>query len=150
MADFIIQSPEFQVFEVDHKLLARVNNGEFGDQTGLAVISKIVDYKEGLLTILTKMQYIALQGGKMLEVVESYSSSHFMFVNLTVLKRGITDSAMKALQKCFNLAEAQSYSVFIHLSSKNGLPLSGMEITPTEKYIYDFRGFLADNQYPLN
>ena len=148
--NFYIINAENISYQLDESLRLRLDQNEFGRQHGLSVVSTLRDYKEGVLTIVTEMKYVALTPVAVLDVAQARFLSSFEFINPVILNAGVNANALGILTECVHLAQAHAYSVFSVISNEKGLPHSGMELTPLENFQPGLKAFLQEHHFPLN
>ncbi|WP_138481629.1 hypothetical protein [Dyadobacter bucti] len=151
----MIDYPQFSIvnadnlsFDIDHSVLDRVKRKEFGRYVGISVLSRFEGFDKGLLPIVTNIKLVGLIGENQFEAVDSFYVSIFQFSDQRSILLGVNEDSVRILQKCHQLAQAHAYSIFSLLCKENGVPQSGMELTPEENSVEGIEEFLEQIALP--
>ena len=129
--DFYISIALSDQFKVDQNVFNRYQQGEFGGDIGITLDSKIADYSDSQLAIVTEMACIG-QSDKVENIAQCRFLTKFHFENTAVLTSGVNTKAIHCIQECINLAQAHAYGLFCYHSRKNNVPIVATQIQPFE------------------
>jgi len=151
----MLEYPQFTIinadnlsFELHQDILDRIKRREFGQQSGLSVLSQFESFENGFLAITTNIKYVGILRDSVHEAVNSFYLSIFQFNDQLSILSGVSDEGVSILKKCHQLAQAHAYSIFSLLSTEHEVPQLGMELTPEENYIEHIKEFLLQIALP--
>lgn len=143
--DFNILTCSLTGHQVDEQIAKRVIAGEFGKQKGISVLSTLHATGPQVLSISTQINLIAFdKNQQMLTALCSAYVSHFQMLAKETLTSGVNQDSIRIIQKCYDLAESQSYAMALLLFKEHQLPLSGMDLTPKKNYLDKIHNYLTE------
>ncbi|MBE8970161.1 hypothetical protein IQ277_29305 [Nostocales cyanobacterium LEGE 12452] len=120
-------------FEVNDRILQRLQRKEFGRMSGINVMSWIESFEKRHLYLSTQIKYIGIENDVQHAGLTSYYLTICEFFNADFFKSEPDDIKLSVLEKCFHIAEAHAYAMMADQATEHGLKTPLMEPTPAEK-----------------
>ncbi|MCF2506846.1 hypothetical protein L0663_25880 [Dyadobacter sp. CY107] len=129
--------------EFNDQRLGLYTLGELGTEDGLKVETILLDYKHGILRIMTKLMVFLEHNEEIYWLAKCTYISIFEMDEPEIFKRGASKRAIGMLKECCDLNQAHAYGQFYHMLEKNDLPLIPSQLQPIEGFQSAFQDFLA-------
>ena len=129
--------------EFNEQRLGLFTLGELGQEAGLKIETSMLDYKRGILRLMSKLSVFVEHEQQNHWLARCSYITIFQIDEPSLLTRGASKNALGLLKECCDINQAHAYGQFYHMLEKNDLPLVPSQLQPMEGFQTAFQEFLA-------